>query len=75
MKRPNEKKYIALDWTNTKQETSTVLQVLENAHVFEIEKTEQGNFNFTELCDNYYQVELTREMLIDLANELLELAK
>jgi len=53
----------------------TILEALVDAEVFEIEKEEDGDFYISELCDNYYGANLTKEQLIDLGNELIALAK
>ena len=51
----------------------TILERLEEAQVFSISEW-NGEFEIGEECDNYYSVTVTKEELIQLSNEIMELA-
>lgn len=52
----------------------TVLEVLKGARVLTV-KQAPGGFRFRERCDRYYQVVLTREQVLALADELRALVE
>ncbi len=52
----------------------TLLAALEEARVFCV-LPERGKFIIEDVCDHAFHVRLTRRQLIDLADELLALAK
>lgn len=51
----------------------SVLEAIENSRVFRVTH-EHGLFCVEEACDDYFKAWLSREQLIQLAHELLELA-
>lgn len=54
------------------------LDRLSNYHsgrVFEIVKNDDGTFSIWEQCDNYFSLDFTADELIELAEEIIELAK
>lgn len=53
---------------------SPMLDLLAGERVFSISRTTDGGFAFTEKCDEYFGVKLTREQLLALAHELIALA-
>lgn len=55
-------------------ESETLLNALNEQSVFKIVKSEDDFFLIEESCDNYFSVRLTREQLIDLADEIRRLA-
>ena len=56
-----------------KAETPSILSRLEDKRIFSIELFEDG-FMICEQCDAYFWVKLTREELLQLAAEILEVA-
>ena len=56
-------------------EVKTMLDLVASARIFGVEKTADGGFELSERCDDYFRVTITRDELIDLANELLALAE
>jgi len=52
----------------------TMLQILEDASIISIMKLGEDSFELTEACDNYFTINLSREMVLQLAKELTELA-
>jgi hypothetical protein len=50
-----------------------ILKFLEDKQVFSIDKYSEG-FNVSECCDYYYNETLTKDELLQLAEELKELA-
>lgn len=61
------------DWMGTISKTETVIEAVHDARIFGIEKRSDDTFTITECCDNYYDITLTKQQLIDLANELIAL--
>ena len=55
-------------------ESDTVLEALAKQLIFRVEKNEEGLFDITELCDNYRELQLTKEQLLQLADEIKALA-
>jgi hypothetical protein len=53
---------------------STLLDALNNARVFNVYKLEDGRFCFEESCEKYFYVNLTRDQVHQLADELTALA-
>lgn len=51
----------------------TMLERLKEDSVFSIEKTDDG-FNICEECDHYYDFPCTKEDLLQLAQEIIDLA-
>lgn len=49
-----------------------VLSKLYSGYVFTIGETVPGLFKFVEACDNWHNVELTKQEVIDLAGELVD---
>jgi hypothetical protein len=54
-------------------EHDSILGALAAERIFGIEKTEAG-FKFTERCDEYFSLNLSREQLLALADEIRALA-
>lgn len=52
----------------------TVLEVLKEARVLTVKQV-PGGFRFRERCDRYYQIVLTREQVLALADELRALVE
>lgn len=52
----------------------TVLEVLKEARVLTVKQV-PGGFRFRERCDRYYQVVLTREQVLALADDLRALVE
>ena len=51
-----------------------LLDALDEAGVFNIEKMEDGRFCFQESCDRYFSANLTKDQVLALAEELRALA-
>lgn len=50
--------------------SNSLLAALDSAQVFNVEKLEDGRFQFQESCDGYFSANLTKEQVLDLAEEL-----
>jgi hypothetical protein len=57
-----------------RRDMGRLLDRLEEAHVFSVDKTRDGRFNVAENCDYYYDETLTKDELLQLAEELKEMA-
>jgi len=55
-------------------ERETILETLDKARIFSVEKTDDGTFMFQESCDFCFGAELTRKQVLMLANELRAMA-
>ena len=67
---------ITLDnFTRTGAQGRSILEALNNARVLNVSATEDGYFLLEEACDYAFSVKFTRAQLIELADELLALAK
>lgn len=55
-------------------EYTTVLEAVRDCYVFSTERQENGLFRMEELCEGHYHVVLTKEQLITLGQELIDLA-
>jgi hypothetical protein len=55
-------------------EGDELLSLLAKEHIFKILRKEDGLFLIEESCDHYFSVRLTREQLLDLADEIKALA-
>jgi hypothetical protein len=53
----------------------TVLKALDNAGVFSVAKAENGGLEFCESCDGEYRATLTKPQLLQLIDELKQLAE
>ena len=53
---------------------STMCSALKEARIVSV-RLETGKIRLTEACDECYSVLITREQLIDFANELIEIAQ
>lgn len=53
---------------------NTMLEALADQRVFGIGVEEDNKFTIQEGCDNYFEVELTKEQLILLGQEIIDLA-
>ena len=56
------------------QDYNTLLEALDDQRVFGIVVEEDNTFIMQEQCDNYFEVELTREQLLLLGQEIIDLA-
>lgn len=54
-------------------EYETVLDILDANNIFSVEK-KGDKFIFTERCDEWFYIQLTKEHVLALANELISLA-
>lgn len=54
---------------------TSILDHLSNKNVFRIEKNSDGAFRVTENCDYWYGVDLTKEQMLQLAEEIKALAE
>ena len=52
-----------------------MLKKLEEKQIFKIRKYGSKDFKFTEMCDGWYSYVLTKEQLLQLTEELIQLAK
>jgi hypothetical protein len=55
-------------------EGESLLDALDCARVLNVSKSEEGGFIFEEACDGHFRVKLTRQQVLDLADELRALA-
>ena len=55
-------------------EGKTLLDALDETHVFHVVKTDDGRFVFEESCDHYFSATLSQDQLLALSDELCELA-
>lgn len=62
------------DWCGNLVTSENLLEAIEKAHVFRVQKKPGGLFKIKELCDGYYCAYLTRDQLHQLADELKALA-
>lgn len=54
----------------------SILETLHNEQIFYVEPSaDRKHLRFTEACDDYFDIELTKAQVIELANELLKLAE
>ena len=53
----------------------SVLEYLSDRNVFSIHKNGNVTFTVTERCDFYYDVDLTKEQMLQLAEEIKALAE
>lgn len=51
-----------------------ILELLEEEKIFDIYAIGDGKFNVVERCDNWLSVSLTKDQLLQLAEEIRELA-
>ena len=69
------KKYIKKVWPNYEdEEYISLLDALEKGRVFDIYPID-GGFRMTEGCDDCFGIDLTKQDLIDLSDELRKLAE
>lgn len=61
------------DWTDRDETADTMLEIMSECRVFEIDKHD-GKFVIWEKCDEYFCVSLTKEQLLALADEMKVLA-
>jgi hypothetical protein len=54
---------------------NTVLEALSNARVFTANKAENGGIEFCDFCDGEYRATLTKPQLLQLVDELKQLAE
>jgi hypothetical protein len=54
-------------------EHASILEALYAERIFSIKKTETG-FKLTECCDEFFSLDLTREQLLALADEIRDFA-
>lgn len=52
----------------------TMLGLMKSCRIFSAKPTSDGNFSIIEQCDDYFEVNLTKEQLLALAQELIDLA-
>lgn len=57
-----------------KVEYGPIMKRLSDARVLDILRTDAGKFSFTEACDQYFDLDLTREEVLELAKELEAIA-
>lgn len=50
-----------------------ILDLMSEERIFDVSKTDSGDFEFTEGCDNYFQLTLTPAQLMQLTVELRQL--
>ena len=62
------------NWNNT-YEAETMLGLMKEFRVFEIEKQSDGTFYAEEACDNCFSVTISKDELLTLAEELKALAE
>ena len=53
----------------------SVLEFLDNRSVVSFTKNDDGTFHAVELCDRYYFEDLTKEQMLQLAEEIKALAE
>lgn len=65
-----------IEGTNVKggKEYASVITAVADCCVFNIDKNDDGTFTVTEGCDGCYCVDLSKEQLIKLGEELIALA-
>jgi len=56
------------------QSGKNMLDALDGARVFNVEKLDDGRFCFQESCDRYFSANLTKDQVLELAEELRALA-
>ena len=56
------------------EEAETMLEVMQESKVFEIEKRDDDYFIIWEGCDHFFSQDLTKDELLALAQELIDLA-
>lgn len=55
-------------------EEVTILERLKYNNIFMVRKNNDGSFTFTENCDACLEAELTKQEVLQLAQELIDLA-
>lgn len=60
-------------WLDTDETKETMLEIMEECRVFTVYK-EGDEFEIVESCDQYFRVNLTKEQLLALADEIKALA-
>ena len=54
-------------------DADTILDALSSCNVLDIEKLEDGKYRLWEGCDSYYFIDLTKEEIKDLGQELIKM--
>ncbi len=52
----------------------SILEALEEARVFSVQKTEENTIEFVDACDACFGLELTKNQVLSLCDELSEMA-
>lgn len=56
------------------EKCNTMISLMNELQIFQATSNQDGTFNFTEACDYYYFANLTKEQVLALAQELIDLA-
>ena len=56
-------------------QTQTISKALAENRIVKVERNEDGEFEVTEMCDEYFVATLTAGQLADWGRELIELSK
>ena len=62
------------DWLDTNETKETMLEIMKECRVFTVHK-EGDEFEVVECCDEYFGVNLTKDQMLALADEIRNLAK
>lgn len=57
------------------REYKSEIEKLKGERIFSITKKDDGTFEFEECCDNFFHIDLNKEEVIKLINELMDLVK
>ena len=63
----------SIGWEAEEMEFDSLLDALERASVFNIEKIKDGTYMVGECCDNVFGLKLTREQILTLSDEIKNL--
>lgn len=63
-----------MNYDEARNAGKSILESLKEARVFEINKIYNETFQLTEMCDEWFGATLSKEDVIELANELIRLA-
>jgi hypothetical protein len=63
------------DWIITHEYGETMLEAIEKARVFTAEKQDNGTVEIREACDGFYYVRLRKDQILQLIDELKQIAE
>ncbi len=62
------------EWFGENITSQTMLGLMAECQIFSVDPTPDGKFKILERCDDYFSADLTKEQVLALAQELIDLA-